>query len=194
MYSESAINTLINRISWGLPQEASFVIELDNSNKTGTSGRNFQAFHQLVTVENVFAAIENTTANAVEFNAILSDIRKQAVLSILPMILDKHEDYNSNVDYSNTIIEKAVLFDDAIGYKVAVLVLELFMSTKRRNLSEINAKLAIGNLKLEVEGFRNERGALVAKGLVQKLDLALQKASKKIFPFSIVVNNASNNW
>lgn len=194
MYSESAINTLINRISWGLPQDPSFVIELDNSNKTGTSGRNFQAFHQLVTVENVLSAIENASANAGAFNTILSDIRKQAVLSVLPSILDKHEDYQSSFDYSDTIIEKAVLFDDAIGYKVAISVLELFMSTKRRNLAEINAKLSIANLKLEVEGFRNENGALVAKGLVQKLDSAISKASKKIFPFKVVVNNASNSW
>jgi hypothetical protein len=194
MYSESAITELINRVSWGLPQDASFVIELNNSNKTGTSGRNFQAFHQLATVENVFAAIEEVAANEEEFNAVLSDIRKQAVLSILPMIMDKHDDYDSNVDYSNTIIEKAVLFDDAIGFKVAISVLELFMSTKRRNFSELNTKMAISNLKLEVEGFRNENGALVAKGLSQKLEYSIHKASKKIFPFKVVVNNASNSW
>lgn len=193
MYSQESITALINRISWGLPQEASFVIELDNSNKTGTSGKNFQAFHQLVTVENVFASIEDATSNTEEFNAILSEIRKQAVLSVVPMILDKHPDYDSTVDYSSTIIDKAVLFDDAIGYKVAISVLELFMSTKRRNLAEINAKMAISNLKLEVEGFRNENGGLVAKGLVQKLDYALFKASKKIFPLKVPIDG-TNVW
>jgi len=193
MYSQESITGLINRISWGLPQEASFVLELDDSNKTGTSGRNFQAFHQLVTVENVHASVSESTVNAEEFNAILSDIRKQSVLSIVPMILDKHPDYDFAVDYSNIITDQAVLFDDAIGYKVAISVLELFMSTKRRNLAEINAKLAISNLKLEVEGFKNENGALVAKGLVQKLDYALYRASKKIFPLKVPIDG-TNVW
>jgi hypothetical protein len=193
MYSQESTTVLINRIGWGLPQEASFVLALTDANKIGTSGRNFNAFHQLVTVENVLASIEDSSANAQEFNAILSEIRKQAVLSVVPMILDKHKDYDPAVDYSSIITDQAVLFDDAIGYKVAISVLESFMTTKRRNLAEINAKLAIANLKLEVEGYRNETGAMVAKGLVQKLDYAIYKASKKIFPFKVLIDG-TNVW
>ena len=193
MYTPESISYLTTRISWAEAQESSFVIDLNDSNMTGTSGRSFQAFHQLVTVENIYAAITDTSASSESFNALLSEIRKQSVLQIIPLVMDKHQDYDDSVDYSDVLISKAVLFDDAIGYQVAKSVLELFMSTKRSNLSERNSKLAMSNLKLEVEGFRNESGILIAKGVAQKLEKAIKDASKKIFPFSIIVKS-ENIW
>lgn len=193
MYLEPAIIALTERIKWGTPQEDSFILVLDASNLTGTSGRNFQSFHQLATVENVLAAIGKINATSAEFNAILSDIRKQAVLEIVPLIIDKNRDSVSSVDYTDTIIENAVLFDDAIGYKVAISVLELFVSTKRSNLPERNAKLAISNLKLELNGFKNENGIVVAKGLLSYLSEAIKTATNKIFPFKVIIQDG-NAW
>lgn len=193
MYLETAISTLIERISWANPQEDSFVIELDPDNLTGTSGRNFQSFHQLVTVENIYAAISNIDANAEEFNIILSNIRKQAVLKILPLVIDYNQLSVSSTDYTDLIIDNAILFDDAIGYQTAINVLELFVSTKRSNLSERNAKLAISNLKLEINGFKNETGYTVAKGLVFFLNEAIRIASDKLFPNPIIIQSP-NAW
>ena len=193
MYLETAISTLTERISWASPQEDSFVIELDADNLKGTSGRNFQSFHQLVTVENIYAAISNIDADATEFNAILSDIRKQAVLKILPLVIDYNLLSVSATDYTNLITDNAILFDDAIGYQTAINVLELFVSTKRSNLSERNAKLAISNLKLEINGFKNESGYVVAKGLVYFLNEAIKTATNKLFPNPIIVKSP-NVW
>lgn len=193
MYLEPAITTLTQRISWGIPQEDSFVLVLNSTNLAGTSGRNFQSFHQLVTVENVLAAIGKMNATAEEFNAILSDIRKQAVLEIVPLIIDKNLDSIQSEDYTSMIIENAVLFDDAIGYKVAISVLELFVSTKRSNLTERNAKLAISNLKLELNGFRNDSGYVVAKGLIFYLNDAIKTATNKLFPLKVIIQDG-NAW
>jgi hypothetical protein len=47
-----------------------------------------------------------------------------------------------------------VLFEDAVGYKVAISVLELFISTERLNTTERSAQMAISSLKLEIEGWK----------------------------------------
>jgi hypothetical protein len=141
----------------------------------------------------VLAAIGKMNATSEEFNAILSDIRKQAVLEIVPLIIDKNLDSIQSEDYTSMIIENAVLFDDAIGYKVAISVLELFVSTKRSNLTERNAKLAISNLKLELNGFRNDSGYVVAKGLIFYLNDAIKTATNKLFPFKVIIQDG-NAW
>ena len=115
------------------------------------------------------------------------------MLEIVPLIIDKNLDSISSEDYTDIIIENAVLFDDAIGYKVAISVLELFVSTKRSNLPERNAKLAISNLKLELNGFRNETGYIVAKGLIFFLNDAIKKATNKLFPFKVIIQDG-NAW
>ena len=194
MYSEETINNLIQRIGFGEPQEDGFGLAIDQANSIGTSKRVFKSFHQLVTVENIQASIENIGADDAEFNDILLQIKSDAVREILPLIMDKSDDYDVSKDYSTIIDDSIVLFDDAIGYKVAMSVLEMFVSTKRRNLPERNAKLAINNLKLELNGYRNDSGNLVARGLTHELNDAIKTARRKIFPFIIEVKDASNNW
>ncbi len=188
MYFATAIEALVDRISWNKALDPDYP-ELDETNLTGESGRNFQSFHQLVTVENIYDAVPEVEMEAGAFNAYLSEVRIQAVLAILPEIMDKNLKYENATDYTDTIIQNAALFDDAIGYKAAMMVLELFMSTKRSNLAERNAKLAVSNLKLEIEGFRNDNGVLVAKGITQKLEKAIRTATNKIFPKEIIVTS-----
>lgn len=190
MYSEDTIETLSNRIGFGLPLEEGFSIELDEANSVGTTGRTVKSFHGLVTVENIFASLPTLGTDADEkFNAYLQDMRLQATKEIMPLILDKNAQYDIDANYDDIIIRNAVLFDDAIGYKIAMMGLELFMTTKESNLSERNAKLSMANLKLELEGFRNDSGALVAKGLVQKFDYAIRAALKKLFPIKPTVQS-----
>lgn len=188
MYFASAIQALVERISWKKALETDYP-ELDETNLTGESGRNFQSFHQLAIVENIYDAVSQVEMADDDFNAYLSDLREQAVLSILPEIMDKNSKYESSKDYTQVIIDNARLFDDAIGFKTAIMALELFMSTTRSNLAERNAKLAVSNLKLEVEGFRNDNGVLVAKGITQKLEKAIRIASNRIFPNEIIVTS-----
>lgn len=193
MYSEEIIQSLTERIGFGSPQEDSFVLSLNEAIQIGASGRFFKSFHSLVTLENIIAAIEKQNINAEEFEALLNEYRKGAVLDVLSLILDSHQDYISNDSYDAIITQNVSLFDNAIGYKVAIMVIEMFMSTKRSNIVERNAKLSVSNLKLELEGYRNDSGVLVAKGLVHKFENAIKTAQKKIFPFKLTVEDG-NAW
>lgn len=193
MYSEEIIQSLTERIGFGSPQEDSFTLTISEAIQIGASGRVFKSFHSLVTLENIIAAVENINPTAVEFIEILDELKKGAVLESLSLILDSHKDYINDDSYDASITQNISLFDNVIGYKVAIMVIEMFMTTKRNNIVERNAKLSVSNLKLELEGYRNETGVLVAKGLVHKFENAIKTAQKKIFPFKIIVQDG-NAW
>lgn len=194
MYSEETIISLSERMGFGTPLEDGFAIELDEANSVGSTGRVFKSFHSLVTADNIFAALPNLGQEAdVKFNEYLESLRYQATKAIVPLIMDRNSAYVNSISYDAVIEQNAILFDDAIGYKVAMMVLELFMTTNESNLVERNAKLAVSNLKLELEGFRNDNGILVASGLVQKLDRSIKTATNKIFP-SLPTVEGVNAW
>lgn len=69
-------------------------------------------------------------------------------------------------------------------------MIELFISTTRSNFVERNAKFAYQNLKIELEGARNERGYRVATGLKDKLNQSIKRASEIIFPIEIIIQKA----
>ena len=193
MYSEEIIQSLTERIGFGSPQEDSFVLAISEAIQNGASGRVFKSFHSLVTLENIIEAIEKREPTAEQFEAILNGCRKGAVLEVLSLVLDSHEDYINDDSYDASITQNISLFDNAIGYKVAIMVIEMFMSTKRSNIVERNAKLSVSNLKLELEGYRNDSGILVAQGLVHKFGNAIKLAQNKLFPFKIIVQDG-NAW
>lgn len=193
MYSQEIIQSLTERIGFGLPVEDGFALNISDAVQNGTSGRFFKSFHSLVTVENIIAGIENNQPTEQEFESVLNGYRQAAVLEILNVIMDQHPDYIPKNSYDAIITENVVLFDNAIGYKVAMMVIEMFMTTKRSNIVDRNAKLAVSNLKLELEGYRNDSGVLVAKGLVHKFENAVKLAKNKLFPFKVVVNDG-NAW
>jgi len=181
MYSENAIATIANRIGWGKPQTDGFTIELYEAIQNGTGKRNFQSFHQLVTVENVLAAVPDPAIEDADFNAKLEEIRDNAARAILTSIIDLNPNSVLSKDYSNIIISNPTLFDDALGCAVAISVLELFISTERENFSTRSAQLSISALKVEIEGWKNDAGITVANGLGQKLDKAVTMATDKLF-------------
>lgn len=193
MYSQEIIQSLTERIGFGSPQEDSLTLQISEAIQNGASGRVFKSFHSLVTLENIIAAIEKKTLVAGELDEILNEFRKAAVLEVLSLVLDSHEDYINDDSYDVSITKNISLFDNAIGYKVAMMVIELFISTKRSNIVERNAKLSVSNLKLELEGYRNETGVLVSNGLVHKFGNAIKTAQKKIFPLKIYVEDG-NAW
>ena len=193
MYSGEIIQSLTERIGFGSPQEDSFTLTMSEAIRIGASGRFFKSFHSLVTLENIIEAIEKREPTAEQFEAILNEYRKGAVLEVLSLIMDQHPDYIAKDSYDAVITENNVLFDNAIGYKVAIMIIEMFMSTKRSNIVERNAKLSVSNLKLELEGYRNDSGILVAEGLVHKFQNAIKLAQNKLFPFKIIVQDG-NAW
>lgn len=192
MYNEQSIASLVTRIGWEKPLDTAFAITIDEEVLLADSERKVNSFHQLVTVENVYAAVPEIEMGAVDFNGFLSSIRKQSVLEVLTAIFDKNEQYIEDTDYSDVILARPKLFDDAIGYCMAIKALELFISSSRSNLLERNAKLTFQNLKIELEGVRNDGGFFVAKGIIYKMERAIQKTQNILFPKNATVKNGKS--
>jgi hypothetical protein len=188
MYSQESIDALETRIGWSdLSSDLPF--ELSEENKTADSGKTFNWYHSLLVFDNIYSSVPEVNMEEEDFNEYLSTIRKQAVTSVLSSILDNHVDYDPTKDYSNIITNRPALFDDAIGYSVAIKMIELFISTSRSNSNERSAKMSYQTLKIELEGARNDNGHFVAKGLVYKLDQSIRKAQKIIFPVTRIVTS-----
>lgn len=189
MYSNDTISNLNERIKWNASLDPGFSVTLSTENETGTSGKHFQSFHPLVSIDNIYSAVPEIGMNQEKFNALLSDIRLQATLQAVSDVMDQNTLYVPETNYSDLIIANNGIFDNAIGYKVAINVLEMFMSTTRSNLVERNAKLAVSNLKLELEGFKNDYGVVVANGIKYYYQKAIRKASDKLFPLVPTVDS-----
>lgn len=192
MYSQEAIDVLINRIGWS-EISSDLPFGLTTENRTADSGKKFNFYHSMVTVDNIYYAVPDADIEETDFNDFLKDVREQSVLNILASILDEHTDYDPLTDYSNIIIDRATLFDKAIGYSVATKMIELFISTERSNFRERNAKMAYNTLKIELEGAKNDNGHFVAKGLLYHLETSIKKVQKVIFPFKVIVQDG-NAW
>jgi hypothetical protein len=192
MYSELSITTLEARIGWEKPLDSDFGLTINEEVLSAESGRKVNSFHQLVTIENVYAAVPEVNMEADDFNGFLASVRKQSVMEILTAIFDQHTSYDEAVDYSQTIITKSRLFDDAIGYCIAIKMLELFISSSRKNLTERNAKMNFNSLKIELEGAKNDNGHFIAKGIEYKKERAIRTAQKIIFPQPIIVTSGQN--
>lgn len=188
MYSELSIATLKSRIGWEKPLDTAFAIEIDQEVLSASSDRKVNSFHQLATLENLYAAVQQVEMEAEYFNGFLSSLREQCVKEVMTAILDQNELYDNLVDYSSIIISRASLFDDAIGYCIAIKALELFISSSRSNFLERNAKLSFQSLKIELEGVRNDGGFFVAKGINYKMERAIQKAQKILFSNPIIID------
>jgi hypothetical protein len=192
MYSEDQITRAANRIGFGIPTEEGFAPTLSEANSAGESNRIFKSFHSLVTVENIFHCNEvilaNESGSSNALNDILDRFRLDAAREVLPLVLDRNLQYITTESYDKAIEDNIVLFDDCLGYKVAIMVLEMFMSTNRVNIQERNAKLTKANLMLEINGYRNENGGLIARGLVQEFNSAVKAATLKIFPVAPPIN------
>jgi hypothetical protein len=189
MYNEQSITSLETRIGWEKSLDTDFAIELDEEVLTAASERKVNSFHQLVTVENVYAAVPKTDMEAVDFNGFLLSVRKQAVSEVLTKILDQNDQYVEETDYSDLILERPKLFDDAIGYCIVIKMLELFVSSNRSNLLERNAKLSFQNLKIELEGLRNDGGFYVATGVKFEYKKAIADTQKILFPKNATIQN-----
>lgn len=193
MYSQEIILALEKRIGWEKPSSTSFGFEISEQNLMANSGRKVNMFHQLAIVDNIHAAVSEIDMEPEEFNGFLSSIRNQATREVLTRIMDRSKLYDSSYDYSETILSKIALFDEPIGYCIAIKILELFISSSRSNLLERNAKLSFQSLKLELEGVKNDTGVIMANGIVSKYEKSIQEAQKIIFKEPILII-AGKDW
>lgn len=192
MYSNLALQTIVDRIAWKAPFDSTEII-LSSANLTGYSGRSFDTFHEIVTVENIKDTIRNTDISNDDFNTVLYDLKRQGVLKVFNQVFDENErayfseNYLgirsdiSGTDYSDLIIRRKQVFDNAYGLQVAINVLEIQKTTSRSNLNERAMKEFL-NIQYELDGYFNGEGVLISKGLYAKRNDAIQKVIDILFP------------
>lgn len=92
------LGALSGRIGWKQPPSGP---TLNTANKASASGRYFQDFHPMVTVQNVKDTIEfGETMNDSQFNAFLESMQKSAILRMVNGVFNKTQ-----------LIESTLIFD-----------------------------------------------------------------------------------
>ena len=193
MYSESSKIVISKRVGWNYPVGSLFPIELSEENRIATSGRYVNSFHQLASIENLHATISENLTSETRFNEQLNSMRLQTTSEVLNKILDQHSCYDFDKDYDEIIEKYQSLFDEPLGYLLAIKCMEIFVSSNRSNAIERNSKLSYQLLKIELEGVKNESGITISHGLSAKFHSAIRKAQKKLFPEQIVIIGG-NEW
>ena len=186
MYSPESIAYLENRIGFGALEIA---VPVDPSLREGTSGRELHSFHKLATLRNIYATVEESLTDEPLFEDYLFQMRKDAVAKVLTSVFKLQKDYIPTADYSNLMLDRPELFDDAVGYTLAVMAIEQMMSTNRSNIEERNSKLAVDKLRMELEGVKDAYGTVQMNGLKREQFYAIRKAVEIIFPHELTIHN-----
>lgn len=186
MYSPESILFLENRIGFGALEVA---VPVAISLRDGTSGRELPSFHALANLRNIYATVEDSLVNEPFFNDHLFQMRKDAVAKVLTSIFKLHRDYIPTADYSYLLLDRPELFDDAVGYTLAVSAIEQMMSTNRSGIEERNAKLAVDKLRMELEGVKDAYGNVQMNGLKREQFYAIRKATDIIFPYELTIKH-----
>lgn len=192
MYSEAAIESLVNRIGFGRADISG--VDVSQTHILGTSGRTLPYFHKLATLKNIYNTVEKPNMTSEEFNAFLEEMKSNAARQVLSAVLDRHKKYLPEYDYSEMIINRQAIFDDALGYSMASAVIEQLIATSRSNYIESSAKLSYNQLKMEIEGVVDDSGRLRAKGLKREQTYAIRQAISAIFQSEIQIFDASDVW
>lgn len=187
MYPESSKILISKRVGWSVPTNSLFSIEISKDNQIATSGRFVNSFHQIANIENLFHLVEENFTDELAFNDLLDSMRLQCAIEVMNKILDQHVDYDFDKDYENIIDKYRSLFDEPLGYLLAIKCIETFVSSNRSNYIERNAKLSFEMLKIELEGVKNEQGFVISQGLNTKFYTSIKKAQKIIFPSKIEI-------
>lgn len=187
MYTESSKILISKRVGWGNPIDSLFPVDIHEENKIATSGRLVNSFHQIANIENLYYTINEGLTTETKFNEELRSIRFQSAIEVLNKILDQHHCYDFSKDYDPIIEKYQSLFDEPLGYLLAIKCIELYLSSNRSNYIERNVKLSFEMLKIELDGIQNEKGITVSKGLNSKFYSSIKRAQNIIFPEPILI-------
>lgn len=183
MFTESNIQTLIDRLGWSENESDNYMTRISSDNLVKDSGLTLNSFHKLVTVENIYHCHPQVDMSISKLNAYLKELLDNVVREILNDVFVM--DYRADVteDYSSTIANcaSAGVFDNAIGYCHAVKVLELISSNVRSNRVERLNVDSFQMLKSELEGYRNPEGRLISRGVVFKCKDARENVKAKFY-------------
>jgi hypothetical protein len=180
MYSQDVIEALKSKIGWSVSTD--LPISIDSNIVIADSELKYNGFHGLVSLNNLFATVEESLNTEEEFNKLLEMLRTQCVQFALTSILDKSTAYEDLKSYDSVIKSKSNLFEEVIGLTMVIKVFEIYMASNRSNYIERNSKLSYQSLKIELEGIKNESGYQVAVGIRQMLQKSIRDTQKVIFP------------
>lgn len=180
MYDAATIELLEARIGFG--SDAGIPIDVSDQLKDGNIERSYDYFHKLVTLVNLYATVDKPNTNQAEFEDYLNRMVHNSVRGSLVKVIDQSVKSDPSVDYSQTIQDNPEIFDEVIGYNMAITALEMMVSSPRVNDEKRNANATYTKLKVELEGLTDENGNLKATGLNSKYATAVRKARRKLFP------------
>ena len=184
MYSQDAIEALTGRVGWKL-YPTSFPFALSDENKKSDSGRYFQDFSALATLNNVKESMEDAAADESSFNAYLTDMQRAAIATVLSAIFS--DDKLLDEDRVSQIFEDAVetnknLFDEVIGLQMACSIVEMMQHTIRTNQTERIGRESSASLFEELNGMYTRNGAPVSTGLKNRISREVSKLKYILFP------------
>lgn len=192
MYNQESINTLIRRIGWAEAMPPS-TVEVSDENKETESGRYFNGFNQLATVENVNASITNKDADNDTLNEFLAEMRKDGVMDVLTKVYNLNTratasetngiiSLNYALDYSSSIDVNRRSFDDAIGLSVSIKALELLKTTNRSNRTTTNPNIDSREVLEFLHGAFAPTGKVITEGLYAQYRESIGKLIDVLFP------------
>lgn len=94
----TVLSALSSRIGWQQPTQVDSVA-LDEDNLTSDSGRYFQQFHPMLTLQNLRATIEDEKLNDMQFNGFLADLKKGVITSVLNAVFNRSQQLESTLIY-----------------------------------------------------------------------------------------------
>lgn len=209
-YNATAIETLTNRIGWAAPiPPTDLVVSADVTR--ADSGRYVRDFHPMAIVENIAETQPQYAASQEAVNAFMVSLKGAAVRAVLARIFDGNERaYYRNgangvresiaaFDYSDRIITQPGLFDNVIGYQMAYDALELMGNAIRSNQTQRLSQYNYGQIKAEQDGYTDENGKPVDRGIAGKLTAAIREVNNILFPETSTpvqprIYNASYRW
>lgn len=190
MYSQEAIDSLVNLIGFG-PQ-GNLEVNIDEENQVGSSLRTFASFHRSITLNNIYETVEEHYLDQDEFNQFLKQAKIDAAVHSLSSVIDSHPEHQSDFDYSDVIQSNLSVFQCCVGLSLAASMLEMMITSTRMNISEREASLSYSQLKIELDGAKNENGHVLAFGLRSKFNVCAGKACAIFYPEDPIVQKGEN--
>lgn len=113
---------MVGRLGWRQPTQPAYAI-LTEPNTLSKSGRYFEDYHAAVTIQNVKECIPNASISADDFNTVLIERQKAAILKTLnavfttPDILESLQTFERENDTVDKLIENKGKF---VGWKIEI--------------------------------------------------------------------------
>lgn len=138
---------LIGRVGFRASLDPAFTMAPDAANSATTSGLHFQDEINFVSLNNIEATMEVVTTDAAVFNTYLLQLKETTILLALNDIFENcYEPSEAFID------EHIAAFDRIISKRMAIVVAEQILFSKRSNLEERIGKKFTQQIFFELNG------------------------------------------